>query len=86
MKRFVDEEKMEGEKESVLQSDGEEQISGAYTLFRARRTESEEELFRAGVSNLWASGGTLHVGNRAEGRMMFSIWRSPLLRTMVSVM
>ena len=33
---------MEGEKESVLPSDGEEQIGGAYTL----RNESEEELLR----------------------------------------
>ena len=29
---------------------------------------------------------TLHDGNRDEGRMMFSIWRSPLLRATVSVM
>ena len=33
---------MEGEKESVLPSVGEERIGGAYTL----RHESEEELFR----------------------------------------
>ena len=33
---------MEGEKESVLPSVGEEQIRGAYTL----RNESREELFR----------------------------------------
>ena len=39
MRRFLE----EGEKESVLPSDGEEQIGGgAYTL----RNESEEELFR----------------------------------------
>ena len=33
---------MEGEKESVLPSDREEQIEGAYIL----RNESEDELFR----------------------------------------
>ena len=31
-------------------------------------------------------GATLHVGNRAEGRMMFSIWKSPVLRATVSAM
>ena len=29
---------------------------------------------------------TLHVGNRAEGRMIFSIWISPLFRATVFVM
>ena len=42
MKRFVEEGRMEGEKESVLPSVGEERIGGAYTL----RKESEEELLR----------------------------------------
>ena len=42
MKRFLEEERMEGEKESVLPSVGEERIRGAYTL----KKESEEELFR----------------------------------------
>ena len=42
MKRFVGKERMKGEKESVLPSDREEKIGGAYTL----RNESEEELFR----------------------------------------
>ena len=36
---------MEGEKESVLPSVGEEQIGGAYTL----RKESEEELLKRDV-------------------------------------
>ena len=42
MKRFLEEERMEGEKESVLPSVGEEQLGGAYTL----RNESEKKLFR----------------------------------------
>ena len=42
MKRFLEEGRIEGEKESVLPSVGEEQIGGAYTL----RKESEEELLR----------------------------------------
>ena len=43
MKRFLEEKRMEGEKESVLPSVGEEQIGGgAYTL----RNETEEELLR----------------------------------------
>ena len=42
IKRFLEEERMEGEKESVLSSDEEERIGEAYTL----RNESEEELFR----------------------------------------
>ena len=42
MKRFLEEGRMEGEKESVLPSVGEERIVGAYTL----RNESEEKLFR----------------------------------------
>ena len=41
MKRFLEEERMEGEKESVLPSVGKERIGGAYTL----RNDSEEELF-----------------------------------------
>ena len=42
MKRFLEEERMEGEKESVLPCVGEERIGGAYTL----RNDTEEELFR----------------------------------------
>ena len=42
MKRFLEEGRIEGEKESVLPSVGEERIGGAYTL----RKESKEELFR----------------------------------------
>ena len=42
MKRFLEEERIEGEKESVLPSVGEERIGGAYTL----RSDTEEELFR----------------------------------------
>ena len=42
MKRFLEEGRMEGEKESVLPCVEEERIGGAYTL----RNESEEELFR----------------------------------------
>ena len=42
MKRFLEEGRMEGEKESLLPSVGEERIWGAYTL----RKESEEELLR----------------------------------------
>ena len=42
MKRFLEEETMEGEKESVLPSVGEERIGGAYTL----RKDTEEELLR----------------------------------------
>ena len=41
MKKFL-EGKMEGEKESVLPSVGEEQIEGMYTL----RIDSEEELLK----------------------------------------
>ena len=41
MKRFMEEGRKEGEKESALPSVGEERIGGAYTL----RNESEEELF-----------------------------------------
>ena len=41
----------------------------------------------AGVSNSWASGGHIaHMSNRAEGRMKFSIGRSPLLWATISVM
>ena len=40
MKRFQKKDRMEGEKESVLPSVGEEQIGGAYAL----RKESEKEL------------------------------------------
>ena len=40
MKRFLEEERMKGEKESVLPSVGEEPIGGAYTL----RNDTEEEL------------------------------------------
>ena len=40
MKRFLEEGKIEGEKELVLRSVEEEQIGGAYKL----RKESEEEL------------------------------------------
>ena len=39
-----------------------------------------------GCQTLGLLGATLHVGNRAEGRMVFSIWRLPLLREKVSVM
>ena len=42
MKRFLEEGRMEGEKESVLPSVGEERIGGAYTL----RNDTEEDLFR----------------------------------------
>ena len=42
MKRFLVEGRMEGEKESVLLSVGEERIRGAYTL----RNDTEEELLR----------------------------------------
>ena len=42
MKRFLEEEKIEGEKESVLLSVGEERIGGAYTL----RNDTKEELLR----------------------------------------
>ena len=42
MERFLEEKKMEGEKESVLPYVGEERIGGAHTL----RNESEEELLR----------------------------------------
>ena len=42
IKRFLEEGRMEGEKESVLPSTGEERIRGAYTL----RKESKEELVR----------------------------------------
>ena len=42
MKRFLEEERIEGEKVSILPSVGEERIGGAYTL----RKESEEELLR----------------------------------------
>ena len=42
MKRFLEEGRIEEEKESVLPSVGEERIGGAYTL----RNESEEELLR----------------------------------------
>ena len=42
MKKFLEEGRMEGEKELVLPSVGEEQIGGVYTL----RKESEEELLR----------------------------------------
>ena len=40
MKRYLEEERMEGEKESVLPSVGEERIGGAYPL----RNDTEEEL------------------------------------------
>ena len=46
MKRFLKEGRMEGEKESVLPSVGEERIEGAYTI----RNWSEEELFREMLS------------------------------------
>ena len=42
MKIFLEEERVEGEKESILSSVGEEQIGGACTL----RNDSEKELFR----------------------------------------
>ena len=42
MKRFLEEKRIEGEKESVLPSVGEERIGGAYTL----RNDAEEELLR----------------------------------------
>ena len=42
MKRFLEEGKIEGEKESVLPSVGEERIGGAYTL----RNDTEEKLLR----------------------------------------
>ena len=42
MKRFLEEERIDGEKESVLPPVGEKRIGGAYTL----RNESEEELLR----------------------------------------
>ena len=42
MKRFLEEGRIEGEKESVLPSVREERIGGAYTL----RNDPEEDLFR----------------------------------------
>ena len=42
MKKFLEEGRIEGEKESVLLSVGEEQIGGVYTL----RNDSKEELLR----------------------------------------
>ena len=45
MKRFLEEERMEGEKESVLPSIGQQQIGGAYTL----RSDTKEELFKRDV-------------------------------------
>ena len=42
MKRFLEEGRIEGEKESVLPFVGEERIGGAYTL----RNDTEEDLFR----------------------------------------
>ena len=42
---------------------------------------------RAELSNSWGSVGHIaHMSNRAEGRMEFSIWISPLLREKISVM
>ena len=41
-KRFLEEARMDGEKESVLPSVGEERIGGTYTLSK----DSEEELLR----------------------------------------
>ena len=42
MKRFLEKERIEGKKESVLPSVGEERIGRAYTL----RNDTEEDLFR----------------------------------------
>ena len=56
MKRFLEEEKMEGEKESVLSCVGEKQIKGAYTL----RNESEEDLIREML--------TLHNQSRGQSK------------------
>ena len=42
MKRFLEEGRIEGEKESVLPSVGEERIGGSYTL----RNDTEEELLK----------------------------------------
>ena len=42
MKTFLEEGRMEGEKESVLPSVGEERIGGAYTL----RNDTKEKLLR----------------------------------------
>ena len=42
MKRFLEEGRIEGEKESVLPSVGEERIGEAYTL----RNDTKEELLR----------------------------------------
>ena len=48
---------------------------------------SSWEISKAGVSNLWASGGNIaHMSNRAEGRMKFLNWRSPLLWATIIVM
>ena len=52
-----------------------------------RRFLSNPKLFKTGVSYSWASGSHIaHMSNRAEGRMKFWIWRSPLLRETISVM
>ena len=40
-----------------------------------------------GVSNSWASGGHIaYMSSRAEDRLKFWIWRSPLLWATISVM
>ena len=58
-----------------------------------QRRQAATQVLRGNTSSLVQGcqtsgllGATLHVGNRAEGRMMFSIWRSPLLRATVSIM
>ena len=45
MKRFLEDGRTEGEKESVLPSVGDERIGGAYTL----RNESEEKLLKRDI-------------------------------------
>ena len=47
MKRFLEEERMGREKESVLPSDEEEQIGGVHTL----RNDSKQELLREMVTS-----------------------------------
>ena len=56
MKRFLEEERMEGEKEWVLPSVGEEQIGGTYTIGK----ESEKELLREML--------TLHSQSRGQAK------------------
>ena len=62
MKRFLEEERIEREKESVLPSVREEQIGGAYTLRNVVKRDVDSYIIRVGIEGRKRGGGKFRKG------------------------